>query len=184
MEPLEIINKYYQPGSQLHEILLIHSQLVTQKALWLAKKVAHLSPDVQFIREAAMLHDIGIIHTNAPGIACFGDAPYIQHGIIGREILEKEGLPKHALVCERHTGVGISRTDIAAKNLPLPDRDLLPVSIEEQIICLADKFYSKTPAKLRNEKSLAKVRNSIAKHGESKLQTLNNWLIFFGVEDS
>ena len=54
-----------------------------------------------------MLHDIGIIRCNAPGIQCFGNEPYICHGRIGAEMLRAEGFPHHARVCERHTGRGL-----------------------------------------------------------------------------
>ena len=45
---------------------------------------------------------------------CYGDKDYICHGYLGRALLEKEGLPAHALVCERHVGVGLSISDIRA----------------------------------------------------------------------
>jgi uncharacterized protein len=45
---------------------------------------------------------------------------------------------------ERHVGVGISRQEIRDRNLPLPLRDMLPASLEEIIICYADKFFSKS----------------------------------------
>ena len=52
--------------------------------------------------------------------------------------------PRHALVCERHTGAGLSLKDIMDQKLPVPPREMLPVSMEEQVICFADKFFSKT----------------------------------------
>jgi len=42
-----------------------------------------------------------------------------------------EGYPKHGLVCERHTGTGITLEMIIKNNLPLPHRDMVPVSMEE-----------------------------------------------------
>ena len=59
-----------------------------------------------------MLHDIGIFLTHAPQIGCHGDKPYICHGYLGRELLEKEGFPRHAIVCETHVGVGLTIADI------------------------------------------------------------------------
>jgi hypothetical protein len=56
---------------------------------------------------------------------------------------QKKGHPELALVCERHIGVGISIAEIQHHNLPLPSRDMIPVSIEEQLICYSDKFFSK-----------------------------------------
>ena len=183
MEPLKIIEKHYDPSSLAYDILVTHSRLVSEKALWLAGRVSHRNPDTEFIREAAWLHDIGIIRTNAPGIGCFGKAPYIQHGVIGSEMLRGEGLKRHALVCERHTGVGITREDVELQLLLLPaNRDFVPVSLEEEIICLADKFFSKKPENLRREKDLTQVRKSIAKHGEDKLQKLQEWIQLFDLD--
>lgn len=180
-DPAALIAKYYRPGSLAYDILTTHSEMVAAKALQLALRVERLSPDRSFIREAAMLHDIGIFLTHAPDIGCFGEHPYLMHGILGRELLEKEGLPRHALVCERHTGTGISREDIVSQKLPLPLRDMRPVTLEEQIICYADKFYSKNPKKLRVEKTADKIRAKLARFGEDKVQQFDRWVERFGV---
>ena len=74
-----------------------------------------------------------------------------------------EGYPRHARVCERHTGAGLSAAEIEAQNLPLPHADLLPETLEEKVICYADKFFSKT--KLDREKTLEQAERSVAKHG-------------------
>ena len=126
-----------------------------------------------------MLHDIGMFLTDSPEIDCHGKEPYIKHGILGRQILEKEGLPKHALVCERHIGVGLSLRDIVDQQLPLPHRDMLPVTLEEKIICYADCFYEKNPNRLREEKSLEKVSKSISKWGEENLARLRELQTLF-----
>jgi uncharacterized protein len=139
-----------------------------------------LNPDLKFIEEAAMLHDIGIFLTNQPEIGCYGDKPYVCHGYLGREILEREGFPKHGLVCERHIGVGLTVKDIKQKNLPIPERDMMPISIEEQIICFADKFFSKTLEFLSKEKPTEKIRSYISKFGEEKLSLFDRWLEIFG----
>jgi len=169
MNPFAIIAKHYAPRGELYQVLVTHSVLVTQKALELAKDFQKRSPhseiDLTFIREAAMLHDIGIYRCNEPKIFCNGEEPYIRHGLLGREILEKEGLPRHALVCERHTGAGISQNDVVQQKLPLPARDYLPITLEEKTICLADKFYSKDTDKLFHEKPLAKIHESMRKYG-------------------
>jgi uncharacterized protein len=181
LNPLNIIGKYYAPGSLAYQILIDHSEMVSEKALKIAARTRHLHPDEQFIREAAMLHDIGIFLTNEPRIGCFGDKKYICHGFLGRQILESEGFPKHALVCERHVGVGITEEDIERKNLPLPKRGMMPVSLEEKIICFADKFFSKNPEFLRKEKPFGIVRAGIARYGEGKLRIFDEWVEIFGV---
>ena len=59
-----------------------------------------------------------------PGHPVRGRASYICHGVEGRRMLEAEGLPRHALVCERHTGAGLTVDDIISQRLPLPLRDM------------------------------------------------------------
>ncbi|MCP4686901.1 MAG: phosphohydrolase, partial [Desulfobacterales bacterium] len=126
MNVIDIIRKFYPAHGKAHRILLEHGRLVAEKSLAAAQRVSHLAPDLEFIREAAMLHDIGVFMVDAPGLGCVGKRPYIVHGVLGRELLEEIGLPRHALVCERHVGVGISAEDIKKHDLPLPERDMLP----------------------------------------------------------
>lgn len=173
MDSIQIIEKYYNKNSKIYKILVTHSTNVTNKALEIANKNLHLKPDLKFIKEAAMIHDIGIIKTNAKKLGCTGIKPYICHGILGREIIEKEGFLKHALVCERHTGVGITIEDIKSENLPLPLRDMVPQTIEEEIICLADKFYSKASRGLNEEKTIDEIRAEISKFGQKKVNKFN-----------
>jgi uncharacterized protein len=180
IDPLRILTKYYNPDSKAYHFLISHSMMVTEKALKIAQNMKEHKPDLDLIREASILHDIGIFLTDEPGIGCHGDKPYICHGYLGREILGKEGFPLHALVCERHVGVGLTIHDIEQHNLPVPARDMMPVSIEEQIICFADKFFSKGSEFLLKEKPLSKVRESIAKFGQEKLDRFDGWLKRFG----
>lgn len=173
MDPYRLIDKYYNSELELKEILITHSKEVMNKALEVVKLHPELEVDVEFIKEAAMLHDIGIFMTNAPSIKCFGTAPYIAHGYLGSELLMKEGFPRHALVCERHTGTGISLDDIITQNLPIPHRDMRPQSLEEQLICFADKFFSKS--KLGYEKPIEKVRRDLEKFGHIGVVTFDKW---------
>lgn len=165
MNPLRLIEKYYDPASALYRILTVHSAKVRDKALECISRRG-LQIDKDFVSEAAMLHDIGVYKCNAPDIYCIGELPYICHGIEGRKILEAEGFPRHALVCERHTGSGLSAEDIISQKLPLPHRDMLPISIEEKLICYADKFFSKS-GNIEKEKTLDNVIASMSRHGES-----------------
>ena len=149
MDPLQVIEKFYPPGAKTHTILVHHSRQVAQKSLEIARSLSHLNLDPDFIEQAAMLHDIGIFMTASPAIGCTGDAPYICHGYLGRELLDKEGLdPAFGLVAERHTGAGICLDTIRRHNLPLPRRNMVPITLAEKIICCADKFYSKTAQNL------------------------------------
>ena len=184
MNPVDIIAEFYDPGSKTFNILIQHGRLVAKKAVDAAKKAAYLNPDICFIMEAAMLHDIGIFLTDTPELGCTGKHPYVCHGYLGRELLEKKGFFKHALVCERHVGTGISLKDIKRYDLPLPERDMLPLSIEEQIICYADKFFSKnndTPAKQQTvrEKSIEDIKRSLLPYGHDKVMQFQTWVDLF-----
>lgn len=167
MDLLKIYNKYYEEGSALLDLLMTHSEMVAQKALKVAES-ARLDIDKEFVYEAAMLHDIGIFRCNAPGIYCTGEEPYIRHGVIGAELLRQESLESYARVCERHTGAGLTAKEIEEKGIPLPPMDFLPETLEEKLICYADKFFSKS-GDPREEKSLDRVRSSMAKFGADSL---------------
>ena len=102
----------------------------------------------------------------------------MAHGYLGSEIVAREGYPLHALVCERHTGLGLSLEWIEKRNLPVPHRDMRPVSIEEQIVCYADKFYSKT--KLSKEMKVEKILKKLGKYDESQVEQFLEWNKRFG----
>lgn len=177
MDYQAIINKYYPEDNELRRILLVHSRAVADKALAIADRHPELSLDRQFIEEAAMLHDIGIVRCNAPGIQCFGTEPYICHGRIGAEMLRAEGFPRHARVCERHTGAGITRSQIIEQKLPLPQQDFLPETMEEKVICYADKFFSKSH--LDEEKTIEQAIASLSKFGEEGVTRFREWVKMF-----
>ena len=164
MDYLSIINKYYPDDDALRQLLLKHSRQVADRCLQIVKKHVELPVDVQFLEEAAMLHDIGIYQCDAPSILCHGTEPYIRHGQIGGDLLRAEGFPRHARVAERHTGTG------------LPGYE--PETLEEQIICYADKFYSKS--RLDQEKTPEQVLRSLAKFGEESVETFRRWQERFG----
>ncbi len=178
MNPLSIIEKYYVAGSPLHETLVIHSTRVREKALECIRRRG-LEVDIDFVSEAAMLHDIGIFRCYAPDIYCKGNLPYICHGVEGRKLLETEGFPLHALVCERHTGSGLTVEDIISQKLPLPQRDMTPQTLEEKLICYADKFYSKS-GDIRKEKSIEKIIRSMEHHGKDSLNRFMELHQLFG----
>jgi uncharacterized protein len=179
MNPLDIIYAHYHPDAAVTQILLRHSEKVRDRAMAIAGKVPHLNPDVEFIVQAAMLHDIGIGETHSPKIHCHGDHPYIRHGIIGRQILERHRLIQHALVCERHVGAGITRQEILARGMPLPPRDMLPITIEEVIICYADAFFSKTAGD--NEHSPKAIIAELGRYGAAPVDRFMKWHTIFSV---
>lgn len=172
-----LIDKYYPEDDALRRVLVTHSQSVAQKALQIVSLHPELNLDKDFVLEAAMLHDIGICRCDAPGIFCHGTEPYICHGRIGAEMLRTEGFPRHARVCERHTGAGLTCSQIMERQLPLPHQDFLPETLEEQLICYADKFFSKSH--IEHEKTLEQAVNSLRKFGDEGVERFMQWARIF-----
>lgn len=185
-----IINLFYGTAdSELKTLLLSHSRAVADKALRGCDAHPELSLDREFVEAAAMLHDIGIIRCDAPGIHCHGTEPYIRHGLMGARmlmdlddglLLEKEAF---ARVCQRHTGAGITREEVAAQQLPMPlpsgtDEPYMPESMEEMLVCYADKFFSKS--RPEQEKTFEQACRSLAKFGDGGVERFTAWHRLFG----
>ncbi len=177
IDPFEIIEQYYEKDSPSYNILVRHSSDVANKAVRIVSNHPELEIDKKFVWEAGMLHDIGIFLTNTPQIECYGTFPYIAHGFLGRDLLLRHHYPKHALVCERHTGTGLSVEEIIKQKLPLPHRDMRPVSIEEQVICFADCFFSKS--NLEIEKTPERIQNTLSKFGDESVKQFKKWCEIF-----
>ena len=101
MDYLSYIYKYYPEDDDLRRLLLKHSRQVADRCMKIAKKHRELPIDVQFLEEAAMLHDIGIFRCQAPSIFCNGTEPYICHGQIGGKLLRAEAKIGRASCRER-----------------------------------------------------------------------------------
>ncbi len=180
MDVNEIIEYFYHQHPDLRRVLLKHSIQVRDKALQLSVN-APGEVDLQLVSDGAMLHDIGIIRCHAPDIFCPGELPYIAHGTAGAGMLR--GLPGKemenlARICERHTGSGLTAEEIASQGLPLPEQDFLPETPEEKVICLADKFFSKSGE--MKEKPLPLIRKQMAKFGPASLARFDELCRIFG----
>ena len=186
-----IIQEYYPEDNKLRQLLWRHSRDVADRALDIVRRHPELGADAHFVEQAAMLHDLGIFLTDAPGIHCHGKEPYIRHGLLGAGLLRRdaskwiagnpqqvaEAIEPYARVCERHTGAGISLSNIERQQLPLPHHDFLPETIEEQIICYADKFFSKShPERV---KTLEQPTKSLSKFGEDGVGRFLAWAGMF-----
>lgn len=174
----KILYRYYQPGEPITTLLWKHSEQVAALAVEIARNNPNLPIDIDFLHEAAMLHDIGVFRTHSPSIHCHGSAHYIQHGILGAELLRAEGMEAHARVCERHIGVGLTIDDIVSQNLPLPHRDMQPETLEEKLVCYADNFFSKSQPDV--QRTFAQVRNSIARFGNDNIERFDALAQLFG----
>lgn len=165
-----IIRKYAD-DEELRELLITHSECVARKALDVAAECGLTAQiDPQFVWDASMLHDIGVVECDAPSIHCHGKLPYICHGTAGAALLRREGVgERYCRVCERHTGSGLTAAEIEERGLPLPLVDFLPETLEEKLICYADKFFSKS-GDPRQEKDLPRIIASMSKHGAAALE--------------
>ncbi len=77
---------------------------------------------------AALLHDIGRNRTQT-----------VHHGYAGAQIVENEGMGQAvSRIIRRHVGAGISKEE--AVQLGFPDGDYIPRTLEERIVCFADKM--------------------------------------------
>ncbi len=179
MDPIAVLESFCRPHSQAHAIILGHGIQVRDKAVAVARRLGLPADRVEFIAQAALLHDIGIIKTATPELGCHGSLPYVCHGEMGARMLEARGLAGHARVCRTHVGVGLTAREIKERNLPLPPTDMLPQSLEEQIICYADKFFSKNNGRLL-EKSLDGVVAGLRRWGDDKVERFLAWHRLFG----
>ena len=175
MHPL--ILKYYPDDTPLRRLLLHHSEQVAQRALLICDRHPELGLNREFLREAALIHDIGIFLTDAPGIHCHGTLPYLTHGVQGAALMRKEGREDLARVCERHTGTGLTAENIRQQGLPLPETDLLPETWEEQVVCYADKFYSKSHPE--RERTVEQTAKSLEKFGAEGVKKFMTWAVLF-----
>ncbi len=175
-----LFRHFYPEDTPLRRLLLRHSLQVREKALALAAS-SGVTLDLSLVRDGALLHDVGVGRCHAPGILCLGEEPYLRHGLIGGEMLRQWGrehdclsaMESLARICERHTGAGLSREEILRQGLPLPPQDFLPETLEEKLVCLADKFFSKSGD--MEEKSRERVVASLARFGpetQERLQAL------------
>ncbi len=109
-----------------------HSLKVAEKALELAERIKLREIDMDLIEIGGLLHDIGRCKTHG-----------FNHALIGAKIIRERGLPERlAKICETHILGGLDKED--AKRVGLPEKDFLPQTLEEKIICLADKHIAGT----------------------------------------
>jgi len=105
-----------------------HSIKVAEKALEIANKIKKKKVNKNLVEVGALLHDIGRAKTHG-----------FNHALIGGKILKERGLPNQLVrICETHILGGLDKED--AKFIGLPEKEYLPITLEEKIICVADKL--------------------------------------------
>ncbi|MGC5364340.1 HD domain-containing protein [Streptomyces sp. DT24] len=157
--PAEIraLHQKYAPTAEAFDLVHSHCETVWSIAEQLIG-ASRLAPDAvpgggtgafagidpELVRAGCLLHDIGVYRLyDEHGTLDYPN--YLRHGLLGHEILEREGFPEPLRrFCSCHTGVGLTRDDIARQGLPLPPGDYVAVSTEEKLVMYADKFHSKS----------------------------------------
>ena len=130
-----------------------HSEKVADKAIEIALKIKKAKIDINLIEIGAILHDIGRVKTHS-----------FKHALIGGKLLKQRGFSdKLARICETHILGGLDKED--AKKVGLPEKNYLPSSLEEKVICLADKHMAGT----REVSIQERFNRWFSKYGKSKI---------------
>jgi len=80
------------------------------------------------VEAGALLHDIGRSQTHS-----------IEHGAMGGQIARRLGMPMELThIIERHVGAGLTQDEARRNNLP--KGHYIPETLEEKIVCYADKL--------------------------------------------
>jgi len=121
-----------------------HCKAVRDIAVKIAKKT---NADIKLVKAGALLHDIGRSKTHG-----------IHHAVEGVKIAKKLDFSEELIrIIETHIGAGITAEE--AKKLGIPERNYIPTSLEEKIVCLADSLTDdgcKQTVESEVEKALSK----------------------------
>ncbi len=124
-QALELHKKY---GSR--DVTVEHCKTVARVAMVLSEEFERrgVVVDSRAVQAGALLHDIGRSRTQT-----------VRHGLEGSAVVEQEGVDRKVVeIVKKHVGAGISPEE--AKRLGLPDLDYVPRTLEERIVCFADKM--------------------------------------------
>jgi uncharacterized protein len=132
------LHKKYSNEKKILEIVWTHSLIVKDIALQIAsnlEKKYKIKVNKKLLVQGSLVHDIGCYDCLGNNF-CFGKN-YITHGEIGYKILLEnkypESIARFSLV---HIGVGVE--------------DMIPITLEEEIVAYADNFHSKKPVRFNN----------------------------------
>ena len=126
------LNEFKEIG--LNTNILNHSIAVSEKAIEIAYKLKenNVTIDIELVEIGALLHDIGRARIHG-----------WKHPIEGGEIIRELGFSeKLARIAETHILGGLSRKDCEILGLPVERH--IPETIEEKVVCYADKLTKGT----------------------------------------
>ncbi len=133
----QLLKKYPQPERVLEHVERVKdvSVKIGQRLIAYGEKI-----DIDFLKAAALLHDIGRFEIN------YEVAPNINqalHAPAGQRILEKEGLPELAAIAGAHSVTDSNGKEAQKIGFQQPTK--LPDRIEAKIVCVADKLRGNKP---------------------------------------
>ena len=129
-----------------------HCKTVASLAVQIAEvcKEKGLDVDVQLVEIGAILHDIGRSKTHS-----------VDHVIAGARIARELGLPSSVVsIIERHAGGGVDIDE--AKRLGWTIKSYLPQTLEEKIVCYADKLVE-GKRRVKIERTISKFSKELGK---------------------
>jgi len=140
------LHKKYASSDRAFELVYTHCEIVCRIALDTAKR-NNLSVDIEILKTAAMLHDIGTYALYIDELDTFQKAGYMQHALLGAALLQEEGLPDSVTsAVKTHILMGLSAEEVKKhRDGRHPYIDLTAKSIEAELLCYADRFHSKDP---------------------------------------
>ncbi len=142
------------------ERILNHSQAVRNLAVRLSEKCG---ANTRLVSAGALLHDIGRTMTQG-----------IDHAYRGADILRELRIDNRIiLIVERHTGAGIPVEE--AVQLGLPERDFIPLTLEEKIVAHSDNLFSGT-VKIKLNDVLAKYKEKNLLAAAERIEDLHKKL--------
>ncbi|GAA3220322.1 HD domain-containing protein [Dactylosporangium siamense] len=180
-DEIRALHERHAPTADAFDLVYTHCRIVWRIAEQLLTRDGAPVVDVGLVRAGCLLHDIGVYRLyDATGT--LDHANYIRHGVLGHELLRDAGLPEPVCrFCSRHTGVGITRADVAGQRLPIPPGDYVAETEEERLVMYADKFHSKsTPPKFV---SAAAYTVAVRRFGEDKAERFAAMVRRYGEPD-
>jgi len=107
--------------------VIAHCKSVSALAVKIAKRC---HGNVRLVEVGGLLHDLGRCKAHT-----------IAHAVEGAKIARERKLPRALVdIIERHIGAGISKGE--AKGLGLPEKDYIPLTLEEKIVSHSDNLMS------------------------------------------
>lgn len=142
------------------ERVIAHCEAVAGLAVKIARRCG---ADVPLVEAGALLHDIGRCRTHSIG-----------HAVEGARLASENGLPPEVVgIIEKHIGAGLTKED--ARQLGLPDKDYLPLTLEEKVVAQADNLIS-ADGRVRLDEAIADVARRVSPEAAGRIRALHEEL--------